>query len=224
MEAIAIEIIIAVVSTLIGIGASEAQLQGSESRQARETFVRQLYQAIKNRFGLTINQLDQVSEKLGFKLSQLAETSRGSARLAKATKIYRDFIQNYPDMIKKINDTKNIITNEINNLEAKENAAAAKIENRQTVTNKDVLGDIVSSTKTVNDAISGSGNQTSQIDTNLIEEKIKNDKTDTSNIDTSLTESQKEAIRRSNMYGDSRRSVPKSPRDPSYYGISKGNN
>lgn len=144
---------VAAAELIIGSAISDKQMKDSEQRAARDTYVRSIYQAVQDRFGVTIDQLQKEASKLDINLSRLTESARGSARLSTASKKLRDFAKRYPQMIDQINQTQDVLNKAINNLSAKKEAASSAITNRQRYPTSKVLGDIAIEAKPAMDAI-----------------------------------------------------------------------
>lgn len=166
-----LEVVIAVLSVIIGAAITEAQTQKQNERAAHETYIRHLFQAVRDRFGITYDQLNQQLDKLGLKLNQLTEATRGSARISRASRIYRDFISQYPDKVSLMNQQKNEIQNLMNQITSTEEAAASKIqkggENAYTKSDatEDAIGLVMQGNSIIN---KGQNNGVQQIDTSLV--------------------------------------------------------
>lgn len=167
---------LAAIELIVSHALSEDQAKKADQRAAHERRVQGIFDAIKARFGITYDQLNQLASKLDIRLSQLKDATRGSARLSKASEIAREYISMYPGLNDKVNQAKNQIQNSMNNIDAKAAARSSQIENREDVSGMDILSDvepeIANVNKTVNDintSLSGTkvDNQPAQIETSL---------------------------------------------------------
>lgn len=166
------EIAIAAISLLLGFAFEVTTQKGAEARSAHETRVRSLFQVVRDRFGISADQLNQMAEKLDIKLSQLTDSTRGSARLSIASRKLREFVSQYPEMKAKINSAKNEISTAIQNLNSAEAQRASEIQSRKDVTSLQLLEDIAPEINRVNTALgtvnNGTDNKPNKIDTNLV--------------------------------------------------------
>lgn len=164
-----VEVAVAVFSLIIGAAISAVQMQQQNLRSSHETYIRHIFQAVKDRFGIAYDQLNQAAEKLGINLNQLTEATRGSARLSVASDKLRRFVQQYPDRVKDINNKKNALQNVMNNISAKEEAAAASIQSggAKAYDSTQALNDAVGLIMQGNQVLNGESD--SQIDTTLID-------------------------------------------------------
>lgn len=132
------EILISLLGVVISAAIGKKQMEDMAARSAHETKVRKAFEAVKNKFGVSIDQLNQLSEKMGINLNRLSDAARGSARLSQASKVYRDYVSKYPNKIESINKLKNSIQSEINHLSEAEENAASRIQTGGTVSNQDI--------------------------------------------------------------------------------------
>lgn len=163
-----LDVAIAVISLIIGAAISAEQMQQQNIRSSHDTYIRHIFQAVRDRFGIAYDQLTQAADKLNFNLNQLTEATRGSARLSIASEKLRKFIQQYPERVKEINSKKNSLQNVMNNISAKEEAASASIQSggARAYGSVDALNDAIGLIMQGNEVLSG---EEHQIDTSLVE-------------------------------------------------------
>lgn len=173
---IALSIFIEIVLALASLGASATMQNQAEDRSSRETWVRGLVDTFKDKYNLTMTQIDQALSKLDLTLSQLTDTTRGSARLSRAKQIAREFIAAYPEEQARLHKIRNEVQAEINNLNSKEQEYASRIQQRGQVSNSEVTRDLYDSAVGVNKAITsteGAVDRSNLINTSTIENEVK---------------------------------------------------
>lgn len=148
-------VVFAIIEMIASSAVSDAQMKSSEQRNARETQVRKFYQAAKDAFGVTQNQLTDYAERLGIKLNDLSTAARGSARLSRASAQYRNFVRRYPQTVNAVNQARNKIQEAINYLNSQESAKATTIQQRGSVSNQEIMSDVYNGTQMVNSAVGG---------------------------------------------------------------------